>query len=76
MNKIVVDEKYTILEDMDNGILECLRYEEPWRNLIGDGLVYALVLEIKKAREQIFTCPDCGYKISYQEFISQSEEDE
>ena len=40
--------KYTIIEDLENGKFEALRYGEEWRDLTGDNLILALVSRIKK----------------------------
>lgn len=46
----VYDGKYTLIHD--NGVgLRCLRHGEPWRNLVGDSMVLALVQEIEELRE-------------------------
>lgn len=48
----VYDGKYTIRRDGD-GRMHCLRYNEPWRDLTGDGMVLALVQEIQKLRDEV-----------------------
>jgi len=48
----VADGKYTVTHD--NGAnLKSLRYGEEWRDLVGDGLVLALVQEIERLQEKI-----------------------
>ncbi|NFH01323.1 hypothetical protein FC831_13730 [Clostridium botulinum] len=47
------DGKYTIIEDLENGKFEALRYDETWRNLIGDNLILSLVYKIQELEEQI-----------------------
>lgn len=51
MTKIdLCDGKYSVMHD--NGAdLHAVRYGEPWRDLIGDGLVLALVQEVERLRE-------------------------
>lgn len=46
----VGDGKYTVQCDGD-GLMRCLRYGAPWRDLTGDGMVLALVQEIQHVRE-------------------------
>ena len=45
--------KYTVVFDDATGKLSALRYGEPWRDLVGDNLIYWLSIELKKAREKI-----------------------
>lgn len=47
------DDKYTIIEDLENGRFEALRYGEEWRNLIGDNLILSLVQKVQELEEQI-----------------------
>lgn len=47
----VADGKYTII--FDKGQLYALRYSEPWRDLVGDGLVLAMLQEIDSLKEQL-----------------------
>lgn len=52
MDKISVnDGKYTVV--IDQGKLNALRYDEPWRDLTGDNLIYWLAIELQEARETI-----------------------
>ena len=44
--------KYTIIYDFETGQSECLRYNEPWRKLIGDKMVLACFDEIVLLRQQ------------------------
>ena len=44
--------KYTVVFH-ENGKLEALRYDEPWRDLSGDNLIYWLAAELQNAREKI-----------------------
>lgn len=48
----LLDGKYTVLIN-DLGALSALRYGEPWRNLVGDNLVRAMVVEIEELREKV-----------------------
>ncbi|PPD55292.1 MAG: hypothetical protein CTY12_01415 [Methylotenera sp.] len=46
----VGDGKYTII--YEDGRLSALRYGEPWRDLVGDGMVLAMLQEINFLKEQ------------------------
>ena len=48
----VLDGKYTLIQD-DKGKLYALRYGEPWRDCVGDGLICALGYELSEARDTI-----------------------
>ena len=41
------DGKYTIIYDFATGQSECLRYGQPWRQLVGDKMVLACFDEIR-----------------------------
>jgi hypothetical protein len=41
--------KYTVILG-NNGTMTCHRYGEPWRELTGDKLVYALAVEVQRLR--------------------------
>jgi len=43
--------KYTLI--YDNGKLDALRYGEPWRNLAGDNLIFAMGAEIADHRQAL-----------------------
>jgi hypothetical protein len=45
--------EYTIIEDLKNGVFECLRHGQEWRGLIGDNMVLALVSKIQEQQEFI-----------------------
>jgi len=45
--------KYTIVEDLNKGKFEALRYGDEWRNLIGDNLILALVYKIQELEEKL-----------------------
>lgn len=48
----VGDGKYTLVHN--NGAhFHCLRYGEVWRDLVGDGMVLALVQRIEELEEQV-----------------------
>ena len=47
------DGKYTIQWSNDFKVYECLRYNEPWRDLTGDNLILALIQEINDLQEAI-----------------------
>lgn len=46
----VADGKYTVAHENGSN-LRALRYGEPWRDLVGDGLILALVQEIEDLRQ-------------------------
>ncbi len=50
--------KYTIKQD-EGGKLHALRYGEEWRDLCGDGMVYALAAEVERLREKINDAKNC-----------------
>lgn len=50
--------KYTVEQSID-GNLYALRYGEPWRDLCGDNLVYAMAAEIHRLRTQINDATNC-----------------
>jgi hypothetical protein len=47
----VNDGKYTVVMSQ-NGGLYALRYGEPWRDCIGDGLILALAQEVEELRDK------------------------
>jgi len=47
------NEKYTIIEDLNKGKFEALRYGDDWRNLIGDNLILALVYKVQELEEKL-----------------------
>ena len=50
--KIELDNgKYTIIGDVSS--LKALRYDEEWRDLTGDNLIYWLAVELEAARREI-----------------------
>jgi hypothetical protein len=53
----VADGKYTVVIK-ETGGMEALRYGEPWRELTGDGLIYALASELADARAVIESFKD------------------
>jgi hypothetical protein len=48
----VADMKYSVILH-DDGTMEALRYEEPWRDLTGDKLVYNLAYELNQVRQTL-----------------------
>lgn len=68
----VCDGKYTLVFDPTN--MRALRYGEPWRDLIGDGLVMALgqeILDLKEALRRILEAtPESTNSASIREFQS------
>ncbi|MNI99003.1 hypothetical protein D3C73_1579690 [compost metagenome] len=56
MYKLNLDNgKYTIYEDLNNGMFKAERYREEWRDLAkeGDNLIYFLVMRIQELEEEI-----------------------
>ncbi|MFA6043402.1 MAG: hypothetical protein WC718_00335 [Phycisphaerales bacterium] len=51
LNVTVGDGKYTVVQGGDGG-LRALRYGEEWRDCCGDGLIYALAVEVIKLRAE------------------------
>ena len=49
---VLADGKYTVL-DSESGALTALRYNEPWRDLCGDNLVYCLAHHIWELEKKI-----------------------
>lgn len=47
------DGKYTLIYDFSTGQSECLRYGEPWRQLVGDKMVLACFDEIVELRQEV-----------------------
>lgn len=52
----VADGKYTVVQD-HTGRLTALRYGQPWRDCVGDGLILALAYELEEARAQLVKIP-------------------
>lgn len=52
INVSVENGKYTVIQDK-RGRLHAFRYGEPWRDLCGDNLVYALAAEVERLREEL-----------------------
>lgn len=44
---IKIDDKYTVIEDINNGIFKATRYGEEWRDLIGDNLILAMFWKLE-----------------------------
>ena len=65
MTKIeLADGKYTVTHDNGNN-LKALRYGEDWRDLVGDGLVLALVQRIEELEDYAGTQYERGYDDGY-----------
>jgi hypothetical protein len=52
----LADGKYTYY--FDNGTQYATRYGKPWRDLVGDNLVYAMACEIEHLRGELRTVYD------------------
>ena len=48
----VYDGKYRVVMGKKGG-LKALRYDEEWRDCVGDNLIYWLAAELREAREEI-----------------------
>ena len=51
----VCDGKYTVLIE-ETGGTSALRYGKPWRDCVGDNLIYWLAVELEEAREKLKEC--------------------
>lgn len=51
LNVTVADGKYTVQQD-DAGRLTALRYGDPWRDCVGDGLICSLAYAVEEEREK------------------------
>ena len=49
----LVDGKYTVIIDMNNGVFKALRYGEEWRSLTGDKMVLAMFDKIVELQEEV-----------------------
>lgn len=49
----VADGKYTLVFDEATGKFYCLRYGEPWRDLVGDKMVLSLFYRIKELESKL-----------------------
>ncbi len=59
----VADGKYTVVQDK-KGRLTCLRYNEPWRDCVGDNLIHALAAEVQELRDKLNQIlPDKNVKV-------------
>ena len=50
--------KYKIIEDLEHGIFKAERYDEEWRDLVGDNLVLSLVNKIQELENENSTLKD------------------
>ena len=48
-----IDDKYSVIIDLENGRFYALRYGEQWRNLIGDKFILSLVYKIMYLQEEL-----------------------
>jgi hypothetical protein len=51
--ELKIDNKYTIVEDLRNGVFKATRYGEEWRNLVGDNLILAMVSKIEEMEKEL-----------------------
>lgn len=54
--KKTFDNKYTVIFDESTGKLEALRYDEPWQDISGNGLVLAMLQEVNYLRKSLEVC--------------------
>jgi hypothetical protein len=50
---ILMGGKYTVKMSDDMKVFKALRYGEPWQDLCGNNLVYALVCRVKELEERL-----------------------
>lgn len=48
-----LDGKYTVIFDETTGRLSALRYGEPWRDLVGDGMVLAMLQRVDALQQEV-----------------------
>jgi hypothetical protein len=53
MTEIKLGDKYTVIEDFQNGVFKALRYGEEWRNLVGDNLILAMLYRIEELENEL-----------------------
>lgn len=51
--ELKIDNKYTIIEDLKNGIFKATRYGEEWRNLVGDNLILSMAYKIEELQREL-----------------------
>jgi len=56
------DGKYTVVLPED-GKLHALRYGEPWRECVGDGLILALAQDVGALRQKVVELEDCKARL-------------
>lgn len=72
MKITICDGKYTVTDE--NGKLEALRHGTPWRDLVGDNLIYGLASEIERLREENSRLSDAvrgsidAYKVAHKQW--------
>jgi hypothetical protein len=64
LNLTVADGKYTVQRGPQTN-LRALRYGEPWRDLVGDNLIFYLAFELQEAREKLAKLEGGGMSSSY-----------
>lgn len=66
---VLEDGKYAVVFDDETGALKALRHGEPWRDLAGDKLVFALfsaVQELQRDLNSLKPHPDCDRACMFQ----------
>ncbi|MFO1442914.1 hypothetical protein KDN24_06750 [Bacillus sp. Bva_UNVM-123] len=53
MVKVELGNKYTVIEDLPNGVFKALRHGEEWRNLVGDNLILSMLYKIEELQEEV-----------------------
>ena len=61
------DNKYTVIEDINNGVFKALRYGEEWRDLIGDGLSLSMIQKIQELEEENYRLKNKVNELEFRE---------
>lgn len=67
---------YILKYNKDTEEFTVLRNGEQYDHPTKSGVTFALFAELIKAKHSLFICPDCGYKVCFEEFMNQEIEDE
>jgi hypothetical protein len=51
--ELKINNKYTIIEDLPNGVFKATRHGEEWRNLVGDNLILSMAYKIEELEEEL-----------------------
>ena len=61
------DNKYTVIEDLNNGVFKALRNGEEWRDLIGDGLSLSMIQKIQELEEENYILKNKVHELEFRE---------